>query len=130
MDRDINHLALCGNLLENLLREESRIDIVRFWTYETHVRSLLWEIPDEKFAEEGEERQLVNLLQQICDYCRFQLGWMDNKFAIELRVAPGWRIFVGFWDSRICIGESIVPNMRPPKMKTDKYGYPDYIRFR
>lgn len=128
--KDINYLATCGNLLENLLREESHIDIVRFWMYETRVYSLMWEIDDPEDAEEGKEQQLVDLLQQIYNYCRFKLGWCDNKIAIELNVAPCWHIFVGFWDRHICIGQAIEPNMYPPKQRNDKFGYPEYINFR
>lgn len=130
MDKDIQYLASCGNLLENLLREESHIDIIRFWTYETFVDSRMWEISDVESPDEGKETQLVELLKKISDYCRFKLGWMDNKFAIELHVDPCWRIFVGYWDWRMCIGQSIRPNMYPPKQKGDKWGYPEYIRFR
>lgn len=128
--KDINYLATCGNLLENLLREESHINIIRFWTYETRVYSLMWEIDDPEDAEEGKEQQLVDLLQQIYNYCRFKLGWCDNKIAIELNVAPCWHIFVGFWDRHICIGQAIEPNMYPPKMKESKWGSPERIRFR
>ena len=128
--KDINHLATCGNLLENLLRQESHIDIIRFWTYETQVREVLWRCDRPEYVEEGKERQLFDLLRQIYDFCRFKLGWMDNKFAIELYVDPCWRIFVGFWDSSVCIGQAIKPNMYPPKQKNDKFGYPEYIRFR
>ena len=90
----------------------------------------MWEIDDADDAEEGKEQQLVNLLKQIDNYCRFNLGWMDNKFAIELHVDPCWRIFVGFWDRHICIGQSICPNMYPPRQKNDEHGYPKYIQFR
>lgn len=128
--KDINYLSECGNLLENLLKQESHIDIVRFWTYETRVYSIMWEIDDSEDAEEGKEQQLVDLLKQIYNYCRFKLGWCDNKFAIELNVDPCWHIFVGFWDWHICIGQSIEPNMYPPKMKLDEFGCPQSIRFR
>lgn len=132
MDKDIQYLASCGNLLENLLREESHIYIVRFWTYETVVCSQMWHISDVEHPDprDAREKQIVELLQKISNYCRFKLGWMDNKFAIELRVDPGWRIFVGYWDWSMCIGKSIIPNMYPPKQKDDKHGYPEYIRFR
>lgn len=130
MAEDIRHLAAYGNLLENLLRQESHIDIIRFWTYETHVCEVVWKCYEPKHAEEGKEQQLLTLLQQISDYCRFELGWTDNKFAIELRVDPCWRIFVGYWDRMRCIGLAIRPNMYPPKQKGDKGGYPEYIRFR
>lgn len=128
--KDINYLSKCGNLLKNLLNPESHIDIIRFWTYETRVYSLMWEINDPDYAEEGDERKLVDVLQQLYDYCRYKLRWMDNKFAIEIRVDPGWHIFVGYWDSHVCIGQAILPNMYPPKMQADNWGCPKYISFR
>ena len=133
MKKDINNLRECGNLLESLLNPEVSIDIIRFWTYETRVSSILWEIDDAYSVEnikDVDETELVYILKRISDYCRFDLHWMDNKYAIELRVNRGWHIFVGFWDWHICIGQAICPNCYPPKMIADPYGCPTYIKFR
>jgi hypothetical protein len=110
---DLDYLKDCGNLYEKLTDPEHPIYLLRVYGYESMAVDLLYE---NSSYPNDEEEKFISILKDI----RKSLpeGWNDNKIVIELSLGTwDWHFFVGFWDSRIYIGQGVCPNRYAPKAK-------------
>ncbi len=114
-----------GNLLESLLTKP--IYLIRVWGYESRVMPCLYSEEKEDILEEGTEveKQLLDLSNKIRKEID-KRGWNDNKIVAEIQVGY-WRIFIGYWDSHITIGQSLIPNDYLPDYKESEFGGIDPI---
>ena len=110
---DLDYLKDCGNLYEKLTDPEHPIYLLRVYGYESIAVDLLYEnssYPDD------EEEKFITILEDIRK--SLPKGWNDNKIVVELSLGTwNWHFFVGFWDSKIYIGQGVSPNMYMPKAK-------------
>lgn len=121
----LEKLQNCGNLLESLLTKP--IYLLRVWGYESRVMPYLYCEEKEDILEEGTEveKQLLDLSNKIRKEID-KRGWNDNKIVAEIQVRH-WRIFIGYWDSHITIGQSLIPNEYLPKYRESEFSGIDPI---
>ena len=111
---DLDCLKSCGNLYEKLTDPKYPIYLLRVYGYESMAVDLLYE--NSPYIHSDEEENLISILKNI----RKSLpeGWNDNKIVIELSLGTwDWHFFLGFWDSKIYIGQGVCPNRYMPKAK-------------
>ena len=127
--KTITDLKQNGNLLEKLLDENTKIYLLRVYSYESYVGNVYYQGDKEEMKEDSEEeKKLFNILQMIRKEVDKQ-GWNDNKIVCEIMVGA-WRIFIGYWDWNLAIGGSVVPNLYPPKFKKGQLGLVERISVR
>ena len=120
---NFSNLRRQGNLLESLLGnhcENNKIEIIRVYPYESRVENIFYKTQKEWLTtpEELGFSEVVDRIREKVD----QFGWNDNKIAVELYIGYH-HVFIGFWDSSITIGSSVIPTPKwPCHQNLDSYG--------
>ena len=134
-DLSFKDLLDCGNLYEKLMDPNVPLYVVRVYSYRSHAMDVVYQINDDMYHSrlQGPEKDFVAFLRNIRQKVD-ELNWNDNKIVIELSVDKvseyGWRIFIGFWDWTISIGQSVLPNFYEPYCRKSDTGSIEPIKIR
>lgn len=125
--KNLDTLKKQGNLFDNIVSNDVKIYLLRVWGYESMVAEEYYVERKDRMNIE-EERQLLEVLNIIRNKV-VELGWNDNKIVCETTI--GWhKVFIGYWDDFIHIGNALIPNSYLPKYKLSLFQTIKPIRVR